>query len=84
MQKLLIRTTYNVIFHNMKLETKKILKQQDKLNMFTDDRFKLVKAIMKHGMTKDVWLKNYLSLDPLNKAKWCADHLIKLVDGGHI
>jgi hypothetical protein len=35
-------------------------------------------------MTKDTWLKNYLSLDPLNKAQWCADHLVKLVEGGHL
>jgi len=26
----------------------------------------------------------YLSLDPLNKAQWCADHLILFVESGKI
>jgi len=73
-----------VIIPNMKAETKKILKEQRKLGLFTEDRFEQVYAVMKHGMTKDVLLKNYLSLDPLNKAQWCADHLVKLVEGGHL
>ncbi len=73
-----------VIIRNMKAETKKILKEQGKLDFYTDERFEQVKSVMKHGMTKDAWLKNYLSLDPLNKAQWCADHLVKLVEGGHL
>lgn len=68
----------------MKAEIKKILKEQGKLALYTDERFEQVKAVMKHGITKDAWLKNYLSLDPLNKAKLCADHLVKLVEGGYI
>ena len=68
----------------MKAETKKILKEQGKLGLFTEDRFEQVKFVMNHGMTKDDWLKDYLSLDPLNKAQWCADHLVKLVEGGHL
>jgi hypothetical protein len=66
----------------MKRETKKILKEQGKLDLFTEDRFKEIKAVMKYGMTKNVWLKTYLSLDPLNKSQWCADHLVKLVENG--
>ena len=73
-----------VIIPNMKAETKKILKEQGKLGLFTEDRFEQVKAVMKHGMNKDAWLKNYLSLDPLNKAQWCADCLVKFVEGGHL
>jgi hypothetical protein len=69
---------------NEKKETKKILKEHGKLYLFTEDRFEQVKAVMKHGMTKDAWLKKYLSLDPLNKAQWCADHLVKFVEGGHL
>jgi hypothetical protein len=68
----------------MKAETKKILKKQGKLDLFTEDRFEQVKAVMKYGMTKDAWLKNYLSLDKLNKAQWCANHLVKFVEGGHL
>lgn len=68
----------------MKEETKKALILKGKIDLFTDDRFDQVKAVMNHGMTKDAWLKNYLSLDPLNKAEWCADHLIKFVEAGHI
>ena len=68
----------------IKIETQKILKNQGKLDLFTNERYNQVKAVMKHGMTKDAWLNNYLSLDPLNKAQWCADHLVKFVEGGHI
>ena len=73
-----------VIIRKMKVETKKILKEQGKLDLFTEDRFEQVKAVMKHGMTKDAWLKNYLSLDPLNKAQWCADHIVKFIEGGYL
>ena len=68
----------------MKEETKRILKEQGNLYLFTEDRFKQVKAVMEHGMTKDTRLKNYLSIDPLNKAQWCADHLVKFVGYGFI
>ena len=68
----------------MKSETKKILQERGKIDLFTEDRFLQVKAVMEHGMTKDAWLKNYLSLDPLNKAQWCADHLINFVEKGHL
>lgn len=73
-----------VIYRTMKIDTKKILKEQGKLDLFTEERFEQVKAVMKHGMTKDAWLNNYLRLDPLNKAQWCADHLVKFVEGGHL
>ncbi len=66
----------------MKSETKKLLKGKGKLDLFTEDRFNQVKEVMKYGMTQDAWLKNYLSLDPLNKAEWVADHLIKFVELG--
>ena len=62
----------------MKIEVIKILKEKNKLEVFTEERFELVKKTMRYGMTKDLWLKTYLSLDPLNKAQWVADHLIKL------
>jgi len=59
----------------MKREIKSILKEQGKLELFSDDKFEQVKALMKYAMTQDSWLKMYLSLDPLNKAQWCADHI---------
>ena len=68
----------------MKLETIEILKKKGKFDLYTEERYDLVKSVMNYGMTKDAWLKNYLSLDPLNKAQWCADHLVKFVEGGHI
>lgn len=63
---------------NMEREVKRLLKENSMLDAFTKERFELVKKTMRYGMTKDLWLKNYLSLDPLNKAQWVADHLIKL------
>lgn len=74
----------NFNFKSLKSGTKKILEDQGKLELFTDDRFEQVKAVMEYGMSKDLWLKNYMSLDPINKAKWCADHLVKLAEGGHV
>lgn len=68
----------------MKAEIIKILKEKGKLDLFTEERFYKVKGTMKYGMKKDEWLKTYLSLDPLNKAQWCADHLVKFVEGGHL
>lgn len=68
----------------MKEDVKKILKTKGRLDLFTDERYKLTVEVMKHGMTKDVWLKQYLSLDPLNKAQWIADHLIIFIDGNHL
>jgi len=67
-----------------KIEVKKILKEKGKLDLFTDARFKQVKAVMKYGMKQDDWLKNFLGLDPLNKSQWCADHLIRLVEAGYL
>lgn len=68
----------------MKTETKRILKERGKLGLFTEERFAKTKEVMKINMTKDLLLKNFLSLDPLNKAKWCADHLILFVKGGYL
>jgi len=68
----------------MEREVKKILKEKGSLDMFTKERFELIKKTMRYGMTKDLWLKNYLSLDPLNKAQWVADHLIKFSKLGKI
>jgi len=68
----------------MKEEIIKILKEKGKIDLYTDERFEQIKSAMNHGMANDAWLKNYLSLDPLNKAQWCADHLVKFVEGGHL
>ena len=68
----------------MKLETIEILKKKGKFDLYTEEKYDLVKSVMNYGMTKDAWLKNYLSLDPLNKAQWCADQLVSLVEKGAI
>ena len=62
----------------MKKEVKRILKEQGNLDFYTDLRFDLVKSAMKDGIKKDDWLKNYLSLDPLNKAQWVADNIVRI------
>jgi hypothetical protein len=68
----------------MKIDTQKILKAQGKLDIFTEERYLTVKAVMEHGMTKDAWMKSYLSLDPYNKSQWIADQMVFLVKNGHI
>lgn len=64
----------------MRTEVKKLLKEKGKLDLFTDTRFEKVKAMMQFGMRVDRQLKNLLSLDPLNKAQFVADHIIRLVE----
>jgi hypothetical protein len=64
----------------MKAEVKRILKEKGKSDIFTIERLEITKQLMRHAIADDTWLKNYLSLDPLNRAEWCADHLIKLVE----
>lgn len=68
----------------MKREVLKILKENGKLDFYTNSRYYQVVEVMKYGMKQDAWLKNYLSLDPLNKAQWVADHIISLVIKGAI
>ena len=68
----------------MRSEVIKILKEKDKLGLFTVARYEQVKEVMKFGIKRDEWLKNYLSLDPLNRAQWVADHIIKLSEMGKI
>ena len=64
----------------MKRDVKQYLKEKGRLDIFTEERYAAVYEVMKHGMKQDAWLKNYLSLDPLNKAQWVCDHMIKFVD----
>lgn len=68
----------------MKNEVKKILINKGRIDVFSEGRFELVKAAMRHGMKNDAWLKNYLSLDVMNRAQWCADHLVIWVGEGKI
>jgi aminopeptidase C len=68
----------------MKRDVINFLKEKGKAELFTEERYHRVKQIMKFGMKKDAWLNNYLNLDPLNKAQWICDHIIKLVELGQI
>jgi len=62
----------------MKKEVKNILKENGKIDLYTDDRFNVVNELMKLSMKKDVTLKSFLSIDPYYKAKFVADHIVKL------
>ena len=68
----------------MKRDVMNILSGKGRIDIFTHERYETMKATMKMGISKDAWLKNYLSLDPLNKAQWIADHMIIFTDEGHI
>ena len=71
----------------MKKLVKSILKSKDKLNLYTDERYNIVKDTLTYGLKnqKDVWLKSYIELDTINnKSQWIADMLIKLTEEGHI
>jgi len=64
----------------MKKEVQGYLSEKGKTDYFTHERYDKVYEVMKYGMKQDEWLKNYLSLDPLNKAQWICDHIIKFVE----
>lgn len=68
----------------MKKEVKNLLKEKGKSDFFTEDRFEIVKELMKISMKNSLPLKTYLSFDPLNKAQYVADHIIKLVEANQI
>lgn len=61
----------------MKSEVRKILKEKNISYVWNEDSYELMKQMMKYAVTQDAWLKNYLSLDPLNKSQWIADHMEK-------
>lgn len=68
----------------MKNDVKKLLAEKNRSEIFTDERYGQIREVMKYGMTQDPWLKNYLSLDPFNKAQWISDFMIKFVDSKKI
>ena len=68
----------------MKKEVIKLLKEKGKEKLFTEDRWGIIKELVGFAMKKDLFLKNYLSLDPLIKAQWMADHLILLSEQNKI
>jgi hypothetical protein len=61
----------------MKKHVQRILKENGQGNLFTDDRYKAMLNIMKVAVRFDKQLETFLSLDPLNKAQFIADHIIK-------
>ena len=65
----------NLVEIIMKREVIRILKQESTVNIFSEDRYNLVKSYMKWAMSMDPILKEFLQLDDLNKAKWIADHM---------
>jgi hypothetical protein len=68
----------------MKNEVKIILKERGKCDLFTEDRYGIVKELMKLSMKKDKMLRSFLSIDPYYKTKFIADHIIKLTESKQI
>jgi len=62
----------------MKKEVIKELKDKSQLDLFTNERYELVKKTMMYGMKKDLSLRVYLSLDVQNKIEWIAQQLTTL------
>ena len=68
----------------MKRDVQSILSARGRGDIFSHARYDQVKEVMKFGMKQSLPLKEFLNLDPLNKAQFIADHIIILVDGGNI
>lgn len=66
----------------MKKQVIALLKEKGKEALLTDDRWEVMKELVKIAMKKDLFIKNYLSLDPFLKAQWMADNIILLADSG--
>ena len=62
----------------MKSEVKHMLKYSGYNYVFSEDRYNAVKRIMKRSMATNRPLREYLSLDTLNRATWIANHMKKL------
>lgn len=67
----------------MKKEVIKFLKEKGKESLLTQGRWGIINELVKIAMKKDPFLKSYLSLDPLNKAQWMADHIILFSENGN-
>lgn len=61
----------------MKKEVKKYLKENGHPDLFSEERYSIIKKYMKLASCKNLQLKTYLSFDPLNKAQFVGDHMIK-------
>jgi hypothetical protein len=64
----------------MKKEVKKILKENGKIDLFTEERYKTITEYMKLCRKKSKAISTYLSFDPDNRSKFIADHIILFVD----
>jgi len=62
----------------MKKEVLRILKEQSKETLFTQGRYEFIRELMKVASKNQPPLREYLSIDPLNKAQFIADHIVKL------
>ncbi len=61
----------------MKKEVKKYLKENGHPDLFSEERYSIIKEYMKLASSKNLPLKTYLSFDPLNKVQFMGDHMIK-------
>ena len=63
----------------MKKEVITILKENGKIELFTEERYKTIVEYMKLCKKKSKPLSKYLSIDPANRSKFIADHIILFV-----
>lgn len=66
----------------MKQEVKRMLKERNMYEIYSEEKYLKVKEFMKRVCEKDEWLKHYLSLDPLNKAEWVCHHIVEFHNRG--
>jgi len=61
----------------MKSEVQQQLKEKGYSTLFTEKRYKLIKELMAHAVSKDRMLKSYLAISPDFKVDFICDHMIK-------
>lgn len=64
----------------MKAFVKQELKEKGRIDIFSDERYGVVKEVMKHAISRDEALKCYLQISIDFRVSFIADNMIRLVD----
>lgn len=68
----------------MKEEVIKSLKEKEIFEIYTEERYDQVVAVMQYGCKASPTLKAFLSISPDFRVDWIVDHMVRLVAAGKI
>jgi hypothetical protein len=62
----------------MEVQVKQLLKEKGKLNLFTDHKYELAKRALRFYAKTNKPFKEYVKLDPMNRADFLCHMIIKI------